>query len=186
MLFTLTLGYVQTCMCSSVSVEASVFKCKCRNVSVQVQVWKCHCVSVSVEVSVFKGFSGRTPSHHCVNSPWLAHHSRICCTNFEIPDAVQQALLDEQHDLETFGLLALSLTELVSALDSMGLDIAPRVRSSLRVLWTRCQPAAASGFLAHASSIPTSGDSLDLSSGSRASSSWNEPFPAKLSPDLIR
>ena len=67
-----------------------------------------------------------------------------------IPDAVQQALLDEQHDLETFGLLALSLTELVSALDSMGLDIAPRVRSSLRVLWTRCQPAAASGFLAHA------------------------------------
>ena len=102
-----------------------------------------------------------------------------------IPDTVQQAQLDENYDTETFGLLALSLTELDSAIDSMGLDITPRIRSSFRVLWTHGQPAAASG-LAHASFIPASGDSSDLSSGSRTSSSWNEPFQAKLSPDLIR
>ena len=56
-----------------------------------------------------------------------------------IPDTVQQVLLDENYDTETFGLLALSLPELDSAIDSMGLDITPRIRSSLRVLWTRCQ-----------------------------------------------
>ena len=102
-----------------------------------------------------------------------------------IPDTVQQVLLDENYDTETFGLLALSLPELDSAIDSMGLDITPRIRSSLRVLWTRCQPAAAPG-LAHSPFLPASGESSDLSSGSRTSSSWNEPFPAKLSPDLIR
>ena len=102
-----------------------------------------------------------------------------------IPDIVQQALLDENYDTETFGLLALSLPELDSAIHSMGLDITPKIRSSLRVLWTRYQPAAASGF-APASFLPASGDSSELSSGSRTSSAWNEPFPAKLSPDLIR
>ena len=105
--------------------------------------------------------------------------------NSRIPDTVQQALLDENYDTETFGLLALSLQELDSAIDSMGLDITPRIRSSLRVLWIRCQPAAAPG-LAHTSFLPASGESSELSSGSRTSSSWNEPFPAKLSPDLIR
>ena len=102
-----------------------------------------------------------------------------------IPDAVQQALLDENYDVETFGLLALSLPELDSAIDSMGLAITPRVRSSIRALWTRCQPAAASGG-SPVSVLAASGDSSELSSGSRTSSAWNEPFPAKLSPDLIR
>ena len=102
-----------------------------------------------------------------------------------IPDVVQHSLLDENYDVETFGLLALSLPELDSAIDSMGLEITPRVRSSIRALWTRCQPAAASGG-SPASVLAASGDSSELSSGSRPSSAWNEPFPAKLRPDLIR
>ena len=102
-----------------------------------------------------------------------------------IPDVVQHALLDENYDVETLGLLALSLPELDSAIDSMGLEITPRVRSSVRALWMRCQPAAASG-VSPASVLAASGDSSELSSGSRTSSAWNEPFPAKLSPDLIR
>ena len=79
-----------------------------------------------------------------------------------IPDAVQQALLDENYDVETFGLLALSLPELDSAIDSMGLAITPRVRSSIRALWTRCQPAAASGG-SPISVLAASGDSSELS-----------------------
>ena len=102
-----------------------------------------------------------------------------------IPDVVQQAFLDELYDIETFGLLALSLQELDSAIDSMGLDITPRIRSSIRALWTRCQPAAIAGG-SPASFTAASGDSPDLSSGSRNSLAWNEPFPSKLSPDLIR
>ena len=101
-----------------------------------------------------------------------------------IPEPIQQALLDEAYDIETFGLVALSLTELDSVLDSLGLEISTRARSSLRLLWTRCHPAAASGR-SSSSALP-SGDSPDLASGSRSGSSWNEPFPAKLSPELIR
>ena len=102
-----------------------------------------------------------------------------------IPDVVQQSLLHELYDIETFGLLALSLQELDSAIDSMGLDITPRIRSSIRALWTRCQPAAIAGG-SPASFTAASGDNPDLSSGSRNSLAWNEPFPSKLSPDLIR
>ena len=80
--------------------------------------------------------------------------------------------------------MALSLAELASVLDSLGLEISTRARSSLRFLWTRYQPAAAPG-LSSSSALP-SGDSLDLTSGSRSGASWNEPFPAKLSPELIR
>lgn len=76
-----------------------------------------------------------------------------------IPDLVQQTLLDDQYYTETFGLIALSLTELDSVLDTMGLEISPRVRSSFRFLWTRCQPAAASGSPSPSALLP-SGDSL--------------------------
>ena len=105
-------------------------------------------------------------------------------TDLRIPENIQQILLDEQYDTESFGLVALSLNDLDSVLDSMSVDISYRVRSSLRVLWTRCQLLHASG--SSQSSGLLSGDSIEPLSGARPGSSWNEPFPSKLSPDLIR
>ena len=54
-------------------------------------------------------------------------------TDLRIPENIQQVLLDEQYDTESFGLVALSLNDLDSVLDSMSVDLSYRARSSLRV-----------------------------------------------------
>ena len=96
----------------------------------------------------------------------------------KLPDDIVTALRDDNFDVQSFAMLALSLDTLDAALDECTLPpLTARTRASLRVLWRSCNSSI---------DAPIAATSAAPDATSSSQNSWNDFFPPKLQPDVVR